>query len=131
MLKNERFSKIINLLEEIGTVTTKEIGNYLNISEATVRRDINELERLGKLNKVYGGATTIDETSYYVEDIDLNNRYSLFPEEKNIIAKEASRYINDGDFVYLDAGTSVTAIIKYLDSNKSINYVTDSLTIAQ
>lgn len=131
MLKNERFTRIVALLDEVGTVTTKEISEKLNISEATVRRDIKELDKIGKLNKVFGGAASIESTRYISEDIDIGNRYFMNTEAKEIIGKHASDFIESGDFVYLDAGTTVDAMVKHLDPMKKVNYVTDSLEIAQ
>lgn len=56
MLAEERFGLILGLLAEKRTATVQELCETLNASESTIRRDLNELARLGKLNKVHGGA---------------------------------------------------------------------------
>ncbi len=57
MLAEERFGLILGLLTEKRTATVQELCETPNASESTIRRDLNELARLGKLNKVHGGAT--------------------------------------------------------------------------
>ena len=60
MLAEERFSLIMEQLDRKRTVTVQELCEALNTSESTIRRDLTELDRLGKLNKVHGGATLPD-----------------------------------------------------------------------
>ena len=60
MLAEERFALILNLLAEKRTATVQELCEALNASESTIRRDLTELDRQGRLNKVHGGATLPD-----------------------------------------------------------------------
>ena len=60
MLAEERFAQILALMAEKRTATVQELCEALNASESTIRRDLNELDRLGKVNKVHGGATLPD-----------------------------------------------------------------------
>ena len=60
MLAEERFGQILNLLSKQRTATVQELCEALGTSESTIRRDLTELDRLGKLNKVHGGATLPD-----------------------------------------------------------------------
>ena len=60
MLAEERFSLIMEQLNRKRTVTVQELCEALNTSESTIRRDLTELDRLGKLSKVHGGATLPD-----------------------------------------------------------------------
>ena len=60
MLAEERFSLIMEQLNRKRTVTVQELCEALNTSESTIRRDLNELDKQGKLNKVHGGATLPD-----------------------------------------------------------------------
>ncbi len=61
MLTEERFHKILSVLNEKKAVTVNELVALLNTSESTIRRDLNALANLGKLNKVHGGAVVIDK----------------------------------------------------------------------
>ena len=63
MLAEERFSLIMEQLDRKRTVTVQELCEALNTSESTIRRDLTELDRQGKLNKVHGGATSVSSPS--------------------------------------------------------------------
>ena len=87
MLAEERFAQILALMAEKRTATVQELCEALNASESTIRRDLNELDRLGKVNKVHGGATLPDSQF----------RAALITAE---------------DFVYLDAGSTTLALAR-------------------
>lgn len=59
MLTQERYQTILQILNERNAVTVAELTQILETSESTVRRDLNSLDEMGKLNKVFGGATSI------------------------------------------------------------------------
>ena len=61
MLAEERLSRIMKLLSQQRTATVQELCEALDASESTIRRDLNELDRMGKVNKVHGGATRSEE----------------------------------------------------------------------
>lgn len=131
MIKHERFLKILKMLDESRTLSTVEIAKKLKTSEATIRRDIRELTKNGKITKVFGGITKNTEASYIYEDEDILDRYTKKQEEKIWIGKKAALLIEEKDYIYLDAGSSVEAMINFIEIEKNANYVTDSLTIAQ
>ena len=68
MLTEERYAAILNLVEEKKAVSVLELTELLNNSESTVRRDLNALHQMGKLNKVHGGATSINGVYKATED---------------------------------------------------------------
>lgn len=106
------------------TSLAKELG----ISESTVRRDINELDRLGKLKKVHGGAVSVNSGMSSVTT-DVAERKHRNVEEKESIARYAASVIEDSDFVYIDSGTTTEKMIDYID-NKRATYVTNGITHA-
>ena len=63
MLTEKRYELILKLLDEQNSVTVAEIKEKLKISESTIRRDLNALDKAGKLNKVFGGAVAIEKVS--------------------------------------------------------------------
>ena len=65
MLQEERFNKILEELAENGAVKNVDLSRSLGVSESTVRRDINELDEMGELKKVFGGAIGYEETCQY------------------------------------------------------------------
>lgn len=130
MLKEERFSKIIELVNEKGSVKTTEFSEALDTSLATVRRDLNELHELNKIVKVFGGASSIKNAQFISTEDDLDYKFTINTKEKDLIGKFAASLISENDFVYLDAGTSVEALIDYISAENTY-YVTNSLTIGK
>lgn len=130
MLKEERFSKIIELVNEKGSVKTTEVSEALDTSLATVRRDLNELNALNKIVKVFGGASSIKNAQFISTEDDLDYKFIINTKEKDLIGKFAASLISENDFVYLDAGTSVEALIDYISAENTY-YVTNSLTIGK
>lgn len=130
MLKEERFTKIIELLEEKNTLKTEEISKYLNVSQATVRRDLNELDEMKKIKKIFGGAKTIANIDYITSEDRMDDKLRKNIKEKMSIGKYAAGLIKDNDFIYMDAGSSVEAMITYIDA-KNVTFVTNSIWIAR
>ncbi len=129
MLQNERQEKILARLRQNGSVKVTILAKDMDISESTIRRDINELDRRGRLKKVFGGAVAINRDMSPVET-DVAQRTLINIREKDIIAEYAASMINDNDFVYIDAGTTTEKMIDYLDK-KSVTYVTNGITHAK
>ena len=105
MLAEERFSMILQLLKEKRTATVGECSEITGASEATVRRDLNLLHKQGKLIKVHGGATLLDNT-FVMGERDVTTKSQMNVEEKKRIAAYAAAQIEEEDFVFLDAGTT-------------------------
>lgn len=125
MLTEERFARITAIVDVKGSVTVAELVQELDTSESTIRRDLNELDKEGRLVKVRGGAiarngllsSTDDEVAHRMErNIDL----------KNYIAAYAASLIRPDDFVYIDAGTTTGQMIKYITCREAV-YVTNAV----
>ena len=129
MLTEERYQLILQLLNERNAVTVSELSEYLKISESTIRRDLNALAEMKKLNKVFGGATALTQSSGIFET-GVANRTSTMSEEKTIIARYAAKLIHDDDFVYIDAGTTTSRLIDFIE-NKKATYVTNGIIHSQ
>lgn len=123
MLTEERHNIILELLREKGIVKLNELVETLNTSESTIRRDIIFLESINALKRIHGGATLpkrrLNEPSYSEKEIQNVS-------EKKIMARYAASLIEDGDSIYLDAGTSTYEIIQYIDK-ENIIVVTNGL----
>lgn len=129
MLTEERFQLILKEINQKKAVTVNELVKLLNASESTVRRDLNALSKMGKLVKVHGGATAIEKNSENKED-NVAVRYCLNVEEKIRIAKFAASLIEEGDFVYIDAGTTTEFLVDFINQTKAI-YVTNGIAHAK
>ncbi|MDO4745785.1 MAG: DeoR/GlpR family DNA-binding transcription regulator [Bacillota bacterium] len=128
MLQNLRHEKILRQLEINHAVKVTELAKEMSISESTIRRDIIELDRIGKLKKVFGGAIPAG-SSMVSAPTDVAERDMINIEEKERIAKYAATLIEDDDFVYIDAGTTTYRMIDYLE-NKNATYVTNGIAHA-
>ncbi len=129
MLTEERHQRILQILDERNAVTVSELSELLQISESTIRRDLNTLAEMGRLNKVFGGATALKQSSGIFET-GVANRAVVMNEEKTLIARYAATLIHDDDFVYIDAGTTTLRLIDFIE-NKNATYVTNGITHGQ
>ena len=129
MLTQERYQSILSIINERNAVTVAELSQMLDTSESTIRRDLNALDELGKINKVFGGATAITQTEGVVED-NVVTRERLMSEEKTEIAKYCATLINNTDFVYIDSGTTTSRLIDFIANDKA-TYVTNGIVHAR
>lgn len=125
MLTEERYAAILKLVDERKAVTVLELMDKLHSSESTVRRDLTALHKMGKLNKVHGGATSL-VNNYSIEEEEISAKYSLNVPEKRQIAKCAAALIKSKDFVYIDAGTTTEMMLDYITEKNAI-YVTNAV----
>lgn len=130
MIASERYEKIVEMVDAQGIKNTKELAQILNVTEMTIRRDCEELEKQGKLIRVRGGAKSIKKKPV-ISDIDdkkVNDRTEFY-EEKDLVCQKAASFIKEGDCIFLDGGTSLFPILKYL-TGKRVKIVTNSINIA-
>lgn len=125
MLTEERFARILSILEEQKSVTIQELMIRLETSESTVRRDLNAMHEKGLLTKVYGGAVA-NQSYFQTYDAKVSDRQKENMDEKQVIAKAAASLIQPEDFVYLDAGTTTGMMIDYLTDTRTV-FVTNAI----
>lgn len=129
MIIEERHRIILEELDKSGIVTLADLTTLLNTSESTVRRDLNSLHNEGKLKKVHGGAVSIGD-NYSKSDYKVTIRKEINHDEKEKIARRAADIVEDGDVVYIDAGTTTELLIDYL-IKKDIIVVTNGIAHAK
>lgn len=129
MLTQERYQFILDLLAEKRAVTVAELTQALGASEATVRRDLNALDELGRLHKVHGGATALGGT-FISDEPDMGTKSALHVSEKDSIGAYAAALVTDDDFVYIDAGSSTGALISHLAPGRA-TFVTNGIDHAR
>lgn len=125
MLTQERYQQILNTLTLKRAVTVAELTQALGASEATIRRDLNALHEMGRLNKVHGGATALSGNFSAVE-ADMSTKSTLHVKEKMAIGQYAATLITDDDFVYIDAGTSTEHLVDALSESRA-TFVTNGV----
>lgn len=126
MLQNERRSKIINLVNESGSIEVAELSKILNVTGETVRRDLDKLENEGKLYRTHGGAVKHSESQ---PEIPYLEREITNVTEKMEIAKEALNYINPNDQIILDSSTTAWFVSKALP-NIPLTVLTNSINVS-
>ncbi len=129
MLTEQRHDEILKMLDEKKSVTLQEIKERLDISESTIRRDLNTLHDQGRLIKVFGGAVALDSRVTTREE-NIPSREALHKEDKLLVARYAAGLVDEGDFVYLDAGTTTGYMIDYLPVI-GVTYVTNAVAHAK
>jgi len=121
---NERQKKILNLLEERGSLSLHELIDYCEVSEATIRRDLTSLEEKNLLYRTHGGA--MKRTTARGSEIGVEaKRTEFLPEKKEVAKYLCKNVVQSGQTIYLDAGTSTYEMIDYLRDRK-ITVVTNS-----
>jgi DeoR family fructose operon transcriptional repressor len=125
MLTEERYAIILDVLKGKGTVTVTELTEQIGASESTIRRDLNSLDSMGRLNKVHGGATAL-QREFITDEVSVNENRQQNVEEKKAIARYAASMIRDDDFIYIDAGSSTGWLIEYLEPTKA-TFVTNGI----
>jgi DeoR family fructose operon transcriptional repressor len=126
MLQEERQQLILQLLKENQSVRIAELCNNLNVTRETIRRDLYELEQKGLLKKVHGGAI-LNQTNV---EPPYAKRSVLNLDEKEAIAVAAASYVEDGDAIYIDLGTTTLLFAKQLLEKKGITVITNALLVA-
>lgn len=129
MIVEERFAKILQLVEEKGVITVSELSETLQISESTIRRDLTTLDNGKKLRKVHGGATA-SGGSFASMDFDVQLREDHYRDEKKRIGKFGASLIEKNDFIFIDAGTSTEAMVDFINEVGAV-YVTNGMVIAK
>ena len=128
MLQYERFETILNTLKQQPTVKVADLSRELGVSQSTVRRDIADLDREGKLQKVFGGAvsvnSSIEKSNGPISRVHLKENIKAV--EKSEVASYAASLIQDDDLVYIDAGTTTGSMIDQITCYGA-TYVTDGI----
>lgn len=135
MNANERRQRILEQLNEKGTVQVTELAEQFQISEVTIRTDLRILEEQGFLIRFHGGANLTSMLSFRPEgkqdsETVLEDRYSLAQSPKSRIAKEASTLVSPGSSVILDSGSTTLLIAEELVKIGNITVITNSLPAA-
>ena len=115
LLTPERHRIILQLLKEKSVVKIQEIMELTDTSESTIRRDLSQLEEQKFLKRIHGGASRLQGK---LQEPSMVEKSSKNLHEKRQIAKYAASLVEEGDCIYLDAGSTVTEIIEYLPTQE-------------
>lgn len=122
---NDRQRRMLEWLEADGEIRISELKTRFGVTEMTIRRDLEKLEQLGSVRRIFGGAILLGK------DIALQDRTGVMAEEKARIGRYAASLIRPGDSVFLDGGTTTIEVARALPQRMSITVVTNALNVAQ
>lgn len=127
MLQNERHEKIVQWLKTNKTIRIGDISKKLNVTRETARKDLYILEKQGLVKKVHGGAV-LNKTSH--EPPHAHRKVSNVKEKESIV-RCAIEFVEDGDALYIDQGTTMKIFAENIKEKQDIIVVTNSLLVAQ
>ena len=126
-IPEKRRIEIRNLIQQEKTVSVEKISKLFDISPITVRRDLEKLQDRGLISKVHGGAIVRD--SLAPEPI-FKERVNLFKAEKDRIALEAAKRVNDGDSIIIESGSTCQGLVKNLVNKNNLKIATAGISVA-
>lgn len=133
IMKNEvsptdlgRKEAILHAIDERGSITAHEISDQFDISLPTVRRELEELARQGRIERLHGGARSLKRAT---PEPPVRQRLPEQIREKRAIGALAAGLIKDGETVFLGSGTSVAEVAYCLKERRSLTVITNSLLV--
>ncbi len=126
MLAIERKNAILERLQKEQRVLVAELSQEYGVTEETIRRDLDKLEREGFVKKTYGGAVLNENTNI---EMPLRNREKMNRTEKQTIAKLVAALIEDGEKIILDSSSTSLMVAQELKDRKNLTVITNSLEV--
>ena len=126
MLAVERRNLILEKLQDEKKVVVSELSTLFDVSEETIRRDLDKLDKEGLAIKSYGGAVLNENTSL---DMPFNVRKKRNMKGKKIIGDIVSELVQEGEHIIVDPSTTAVAIVKALKSRKKLTVITNSIEV--
>ena len=124
MWQEERYQRIRALLSSLQQVSTDRIVGELGVSRETVRRDLLELEAMGELRRVLGGAVPVHSEPPIAERVHTRVKY------KRAIARAAAGLVSSGQTLFLDAGSTTSVLADELAKLSGLTIITNSFDVA-
>lgn len=127
MLAEERRQKIIEKINVEGTVHVSDLSEELDVTEETIRRDLDVLDQRNQLARTHGGAVAVENNSK--AELSFNVRENRLKKYKIEIAKKALNLIEEGETLFLDASTTAMYLARQLSSINNLTVITNSIKI--
>lgn len=127
MLPTYRRDKIFELLQEDGSAKVQDLAKLFKVTEVTIRQDLEKLEREGLIVREHGGAY-IKNVKDQVQAFSIVHQENL--DKKERIAMKCLEFIESGDTIILDSGSTTTEVAKKLRGRKDLTVITNALNIA-
>ena len=127
LMANQRREKILDLLREDGSAKVTNLAKLFKVTEVTIRQDLEKLEHDGLVVREHGGAF-LKNVEDQVRNFSLIHQENM--DKKELIAKMSLQFIETGDTIILDSGSTTTEIAKKLKGMKNLTVITNALNIA-
>lgn len=127
LIPAQRRERIHEYLAIHKIVRMDDLYRLLDASEATVRRDLEWLEREGVLERTHGGAILSQRMTLEPEYMQRANKN---PDEKRLIGELAASLIDDGDVVFINSGTTTTQVMRHIRKNAGITVISNNISAA-
>ena len=125
---SERQREMLRYLSEVKFAKVEHLADLFHVSIETIRRDLLELEKDSSVKRIRGGATY---SSFRAKELEFSKKMESNQQEKLAIAQAAAEYINDGDAIAMNNGSTTLSLARYLlKSRKMLTVVTNSPDIA-
>jgi len=125
----ERRHSLLEILRKQPGLRVSELARTLNVSEGTIRNDLNALEEEGRLKRVHGGAVLTDQDQF--RNDSFVRRYNQNVAAKLAIAHEAALLIMDGDSIFLDASSTSYYLARALAGRNKLRVMTNGFEVAR
>jgi DeoR/GlpR family transcriptional regulator of sugar metabolism len=126
MLSVERHQQILEQVLSRRSVRVNELSDFLDVSVATIRRDLSQMEERGLIQRVHGGAIPIED----LEEPPILQRKSKQSEAKHLIGIAAADLVNDNETIIITSGTTTEAMVPHLTGKNGLTVITNALNIA-
>ena len=123
----ERQNRIFEMINEQERIDINQICTIFDVSSSTARRDLDELEKRGLVERFHGGA--ISRANSLDSDLPVTNRSKAQSIQKKQIGIEAAKLIKNGDSVFLASGTTVLEVARNLRNHSNLQIITNSLPV--
>jgi DeoR family deoxyribose operon repressor len=128
--RKRRIRNVINLLNQKAELSVKEISGMLHVSDMTVRRDLDALERQGTIRRTHGGAVLLDPSSSVRDPYVLGEQTTKNARQKNLIGVRAASLVQPNETIFLDSGSTTPFIAKHLSADLPLTVLCYTFTNA-
>ncbi len=127
LLNTERRQQIAQFVKERKQATVAELSEHFDVSEATIRRDLEKLDSEGEIRRAHGGAVAAERAA---PEPPVVQRMVENDEEKRRIGRAAAQLIQDGEVIFLGSGTTTLEVARNLDDRENLTVITNALNVA-
>jgi DeoR/GlpR family transcriptional regulator of sugar metabolism len=124
MLILERQNEIINILKEKKSVSVDELAKNLFIGQATIRRDLDTLQKQNLIKRTYGGAVLLEGLNIEIPLYVRENEHTV---EKETIGQKAAELVHDNDILILDSSSTTYSMIQFLKAKENLTIITNGI----